>query len=84
MKTLSLFFAAFFFQDSGQATDLGMKHLPFLIAAYTVIWLVIGIYIWILVKRNKKLNDMIGLLERRVQSLEQETAEGSYGPQDEA
>ena len=46
-------------------------HLNYLIAAYTSIWIVLSIYIFVLLRRNRRLNEQITELEERMAELEQ-------------
>ena len=47
-----------------------MENLNFLIAAYTVIWAIIGFYIFLLIKRNRKLLNQVEDLETRIRDIE--------------
>ena len=46
-------------------------HLNYLIAAYTSIWIVLAIYIFVLLRRNRNLTEQITELEERMAELEQ-------------
>lgn len=50
-----------------------MKNMWYLVAAYSTVWLVVGSYLLILMRRNKKLNDTISYLEKRIEKLEERT-----------
>ncbi len=47
-----------------------MKNLWYLVAAYSVVWVVIASYLFVLVKRNKTLMGHVHRLEQRLRQLE--------------
>jgi len=47
-----------------------ITNMEFLIAAYSAVWLVIALYLFILVKRNRRLSTEVDYLETRVTELE--------------
>lgn len=47
-----------------------MDNLNYLIAAYSSVWLVLGFYIFTLIRRNHNLAEQLKVLEDRVKSLE--------------
>ena len=48
-----------------------MTHLGYLIAAYTVVWIIIGFYLFTLIRRDRRLNKDLEELEGRIRELEQ-------------
>jgi len=47
-----------------------MENLGYLIAAYTAVWVVIAFYLFLLVRRNHRLNQQVTELEERLAELE--------------
>lgn len=47
-------------------------NMAYLIAAYTSVWVVLGFYIFILIRRNRKLQAQCEALEMRIVRLEEE------------
>ncbi len=56
-----------------------MKHFEFIIAAYTVVWIVLACYIFILIRRNKRLSDQVDELSERIGDLEGGGSGGDAG-----
>ncbi len=46
-------------------------HLNFLIAAYSAIWVIISFFVFILIKRNRRLLNQVKELEDRLNDIEQ-------------
>lgn len=46
-----------------------MKHLEFLFAAYTAVWLILSFYIFVLIRRNRRLEHLLDQLASKVESL---------------
>ena len=47
-----------------------MKHLWYLVAAYSSVWVVLGAYIFVLIKRNGRLLKQVEELEHRLSRLD--------------
>lgn len=45
-------------------------RLPYLVAAYTAVWIILAIYLLVLWLRNRKLRETIAQLETRVGKLD--------------
>jgi len=50
-----------------------MKDLIYLIAAYTSVWVVLALFIWVLITRNRNLTNQVDELEERLALLEKST-----------
>ena len=48
-----------------------MNHLTYLIMAYSVVWIIIAFYVFVLISRNRRLSQQIDMLESRILDLEQ-------------
>lgn len=46
-----------------------MKHLEFLFAAYTATWLVMAFYIFVLIRRNRKLERLLNQLDAQMERM---------------
>ena len=55
------------------------SNLEYLVAAYSVVWLILAFFIWVLINRNRKLLKQLDELESRLEQLERdrETASGN-------
>lgn len=53
-------------------------NLNYLIAAYSSIWLVLGVYIFILIGRNRRLHRRLEELERRIGEVEGKSASDHF------
>ena len=56
------------------------SNMGYLIAAYTSIWVVLGIYIFVLLLRNQRLTRQLEELEERIGELERARAQGAGPP----
>lgn len=46
------------------------QNMPYLVAAYSAVWLVVASYLLVLLRRNKKLDQAVTVLENRLAQLE--------------
>ena len=65
-----LFLAMAYFQPEIMEADREARQLTHLVAAYTVVWVILAFFLVILMLRNRKLLNRIGDLEGRLADLE--------------
>lgn len=49
-----------------EGSQITNNHLIFLVAAYSLVWIMISAYVFILSRRNKKLEEQVEDFERRL------------------